>query len=206
LAKRKSSFKKRPTQGDFVRWRNRKGQITKPKSGVYLIGEIVSKKTGKIVGYLNSRNKETKKPNPQRFTAAQRAILSSPKPLTKGTEKKISQSKTFKIKSTSPIIDQIPAWVTKKVNEEQKQNDEILVAFHIKGTNFQVETESTYIDKKLSHDTSRKMFGIDIYKALTRANVRMSPKLKGNDKQAQRQRVKKHSRQVSVQLIIRGFD
>lgn len=206
MAKRKSSFKKRPTQGDFVRWRNRKGQITKPKSGVYLIGEIVSKKTGKIVGYLNSRNKETKKPNPQRFTATQRAILSSPKPLTKGTEKKISQSKTFKIKSTSPIIDQIPAWVTKKVNEEQKQNDEILVAFHIKGTNFQVETESTYIDKKLSHDTSRKMFGIDIYKALTRANVRMSPKLKGNDKQAQRQRVKKHSRQVSVQLIIRGFD
>ena len=206
MAKRKSSFKKRPTQGDSVRWRNRKGQITKPKSGVYLIGEIVSKKTGKIVGYLNSRNKETKKPNPQRFTAAQRTILSSPKPLTKGTEKKISQSKTFKIKSTSPIIDQIPTWVTKKVNEEQKQNDEILVAFHIKGTNFQVETESTYIDKKLSHDTSRKMFGIDIYKALTRANVRMSPKLKGNDKQAQRQRVKKHSRQVSVQLIIRGFD
>ncbi len=206
MAKRKSSFKKRPTQGDFVRWRNRKGRITKPKSGVYLIGEIVSKKTGKIVGYLNSQNKETKKPNPQRFTATQRAILASPKPLTKGTEKKISQSKTFKIKSTSPIIDQIPTWVTKKVNEEQKQNDEILVAFHIKGTNFQVETESTYIDKKLTHDTSRKMFGIDIYKALTRANVRMSPKLKGNDKQAQRQKVKKHARQVDVQLIIRGFD
>lgn len=206
MAKRKSSFKKRPTQGDFVRWRNRKGRITKPKSGVYLIGEIVSKKTGKIVGYLNSQNKETKKPNPQRFTATQRAILASPKPLTKGTEKKISQSKIFKIKSTSPIIDQIPTWVTKKVNEEQKQNDEILVAFHVKGSNFQVETDSTYIDKKLSHDTSRKMFGIDIYTALTRANVRMSPKLKGNDKQAQRQKVKKHARQVDVQLIIRGFD
>lgn len=206
MAKRKQSFKKRPTQNDFVRWRNRKGQITKPRSGVYLIGEIVSKKTGKIVGYLNSQNKETKKPNPQRFTAAQRSILSSPKPLTKGTEKKISQSKTFKIKSTRPIIEQLPTWVTKKINEEQKQNDEILVAFHLKGPNFQVETDSTYIDKKLTHDTARKMFGIDIYKALTSANVRMSPKLKGNDKQAQRQRVKKHARQVDVQLIIRGFD
>lgn len=206
MAKRKQSFKKRPSQGDFVRWRNRKGRITKPKSGVYLIGEIVSKKTGKIIGYINSQNKETKKPNPQRFTATQRAILTSPKPLTKGTEKKISQSKTFKIKSTNPIIDQIPQWVTKKVNDEQKQNDEILVAFHIKGKNFQVETDSTYIDKKLSHDTARKMFGIDIYTSLTRANVRMSPKLKGNDKQAQRQRVKKHSKQIEVQLIIRGFD
>lgn len=206
MAKRKQSFKKRPSQGDFVRWRNRKGQITKPKSGVYLVGEIVSKKTGKIIGYLNSQNKETKKPNPQRFTATQRAILSSPKPLTKGTEKTLSKSKTFKIKSTKPIIDQVPEWVTKKINQEQKQNDEILVAFNIKGKNFQVETDSTYVDKKLSHDTARKMFGIDIYKSLTSANVRMSPKLKGNDKQAQRQRVKSHARQVEVQLIIRGFD
>lgn len=206
MAKRKSSFKKRPNAGEFVRWRNRKGRLTKPKSGVYLIGEIVSKKTGKVVGYINSQNKETKKPNYQRFTTTQRAILTSPKPQTKGTEKQIAKSKTFKLKSTKPIIDQIPNWVTAKVNQEQKLNDEILVSFHVKGSNFQVETDSTYIDKKLTHDTSRKMFGIDIYTALTRANVRMSPKLKGNDKQAQRQKVKKHARQVDVQLIIRGFD
>lgn len=203
----KKQFKRRPKVGEFVVYRNRKGQITKPRGGVYLIAEIRNKKTGKVTGYLNTKSLETGKPNPQRFTAAQRALLGSPRSFPE-TEKRLKTTgkRKWKITSKRPVLEQIPKWVRTEINKAVKMNDEIRFAIKTKGKaitgqEFEITSDATYVDTNLTPKQSTVLVGIAIVENLNRAFIRMSPKKKGDKEQNKRRK----AQTAENELIIMGF-
>lgn len=170
---------------------------------MYLIGEIRSRKTKKIKGYLNSKNKETGKPNPQRFTSIQRSILTTPKILATPLDK-FKNSVKWVMYSRKPMIEQIPQKVVTAVNREIQMNGETLIAIDIEskaGRIFQMRTDSRYFNRKVTKAEIAAMITIDILQMLNSEMVRMSPKQKSNEKQERR----KHIKKIYCTLIFIGF-
>lgn len=203
----KKQFKRRPRVGEYVVYRNRKGQITKPRGGVYLIAEIRDKKSGKVTGYLNSKSLETGKPNPQRFTAAQRALLASPRSLP-DTDKRLRATRKTKwvITSKRPVLEQIPKWVRTEINKAVEMNGEIRVAIKttgkaMTGQFFENTSDATYVDTKLTPKQTTVIIGISIVENLNQTFIRMSPKKKGDKEQNKRRKAQK----AENELIIMGF-
>ena len=186
-------FKRAPQSDEYVVWRNRKGNLTKPRGGVYLIGEIRNRKTKKIKGYLNSKNHDTGKPNPQRFTSVQRAILTTPKREASAIDR-FKNSVAWAMYSRKPMLEQIPKKVPTAVNREIEENGEALVAIDIEsksGKIFKFRTDSRYFNRKVTREEIAAMIVIDVFNALNSEMVRMSPKQKSNDKQSKRKHIKK---------------
>lgn len=194
----KKLYKRTPTASEYVVYRNRKGKLTKPRGGVYLVAEIRNRKTGKVTGYLNSQNKKSKKPNPQRFTAIQRRILTTPKSIPI-TQKPPRKENSWYLTAKKPILEQIPLWLTKRVNQEVNISGHALVSIELSGKTFtQVRTAARFIQHKMSHKESSAMFAIDILNVLRNTNVRMSPKQKSDKR--------RREGKVLAQLIFLSFD
>jgi len=181
-------------------YRNRKGKIVKPRSGQYLIAEIRNRKTKKLTGYLNTQSKESKKPNPRRFTSIQRAILSTPKsfPILPKTPKK---SDEWLIVSTRPVIEQIPKKIITRINSEVQMNGDVRVSIEIQGKLVKGLTDARYLDRKLTAKEASAMFGTDIFSILRDAGIRMSPKKRGDKEQNKR----RHERKIKARVIFMGF-
>lgn len=197
------TFKRAPKSDEYVVWRNKKGRIVKPRGGVYLIGEIRNRKSKKITGYLNSRNKETGLPNHQRFTAIQRSILTTPKKIATPQDR-LKRSLQWVMYAKKPMIEQIPQRIVNAVNKEIALNDETLVAIEIEsksGRIFKMRTDARYFNRKVTKDEIAAMIVIDILQILNSEMVRMSPKQKSNDKQERR----KHIKKIYCTLLFVGF-
>jgi len=189
LAKRKKIFKRTPKSDEYVVWRNRKGKLVKPRGGVYLIGEIRSRKTGKRTGFLNSQNKETKKPNFQRFTTTQRAILTTPR-VEMLFDKTLSTT-SWIMTNKKPLIEQVPKRVTTRVNKEIEHQNQTLVAINVDaGVRFNDTTPARYFDRKIQHKVYSSMAAIDILNLLKESGFRMSPKQKSNQNRRLRNQIK----------------
>jgi len=196
----KKIFNRTPKRTEYIVYRNRKGKIVKPRSGQYLIAEIRNRKTKKLTGYLNTQSKESKKPNPRRFTSIQRAILSTPKsfPILPKTPKK---SDEWLIVSTRPVIEQIPKKIITRINSEVQMNGDVRVSIEIQGKLVKGLTDARYLDRKLTAKEASAMFGTDIFSILRDAGIRMSPKKRGDKEQNKR----RHERKIKARVIFMGF-
>lgn len=199
---RKSLFRKTPKRSEYVQWLDKKGKLTKYRSGKLLIGRIVNRKTKKITGFINFQSKETKRASPQRFTPIQKTIATTPKVELILEKIKVDRSKkSWVITSKKPIKDQIPRWVTTTINKQVKIDGEFRISIELKGKTFNAKTVARYIDKRVTIKETDSLFAVDIFQELKGVMVRMSPKVKGDKDQNKR----KLETKITARLLIMGF-
>lgn len=192
------------TDKEYVVWRDRKGKLSKFRAGKILIGEVRSRKTGKRIGFINTINKKTKKPNPLRFTKAQKTILTTPK-LTQTREKR--RGSRFKVKSTKPIKDQIPSGLLAEIKREISNHGEAVISIRIDHDTTtlklfsDVQTPSRFLTKV--DEEVKTMIGIDIFNTLKSMNIRMSPKKFAKYPKQGRRR---HIKQIEARLVFEAID
>lgn len=216
MAAKKKKFGRRPDETEYVRWTNRFGKYVKPRTGVFLIGQIISRKTGKLVGYINGKSKSTGKANPQRFTATQRSFWTSPIRKQFDVRKPKLAESEWNIVSTKPIVEQIPVKVTTLIRRAAKMEMSEMVAVSVRLTHkdFNIETYQRVIEASTNVKAIREMLAEAIFSALQSMGLRMSPKLKELSRETadyktrrarERQRNRRHVQRVKANLVIRGI-
>lgn len=108
------------------------GKLTKWRSDRRFIVEVRSRKTKKIVGYLNTIKGKGKKREilPRKFTKSQLSLSSRKKVKAPA----ITDETSFKVRFNERLIDQFKSngrRSIRKILSEIKMNDEVLVGMHI---------------------------------------------------------------------------
>ena len=191
---------------EYIVWKNRKGKVLKRvDSRQYVIGEIrrKSKRGIFVIGYTNHRDKKSKGPSPQRYTATQRAIRQSHRKLVLSSQRRIGRG-AFIVRSGQPIYPQVPAWAVTEINREVRINGEALWSVKVDHSKLgkNLVPEFSYQDRILGIDQGRMIIAIRIKEALDSAQLRMSPKLKTDAEGKKRTSIRK----VTCRIVFRGFD
>lgn len=198
---KKSLFRKRLKRTEYVRYRSvvTGRVIKKPRNNIYLIGEIVNRKSKKVTGYLNIRDWQTGEPRPRRFTKKQRAIFETPIAKSPGLRKRARKADTWIITNKKPLTEQVPRKITTRINGEQEINDEIRFQIELKGKTFGEATAPRYLNRYMPHNQLSNMIAMDILEALKQARVRTSKKSAENG-------ARRMENRIEASLIFLGFN
>lgn len=185
LSKRKSArktIKKTDPQKQFLIFRSPKtGKIVKYKSKVNLLVEVRSKKTKKLLGYLNDFESQTKpgqvkQIKPRKFSKLQVALKSRREEMRQIT---VSDQYSFEVRFNELLIDQVKAQqqIFKPIKKEIRKIGVKTIAVEVFARNDAFfDGHKVYTKKDTEGDYLEKEIAIRIIQLLRSEAVRTSPK------------------------------
>lgn len=175
--------------------RTQSGKFAKFKSDRKLIFEVRDKKTNKVKRYLNRKDRKTKKPIPQKFTAFQKRFLTAQR--SRGLRTRQVRSVSITLNSRSYIIDQLlkkGGAIIKMARSHLRTEKQILIYGDLRpDTGGVFRSPMVVIGKSWRDDEILKAIAVEmIINPVRDQALRMSPKKYArNDKEKKRRQIKR---------------
>lgn len=172
--KRVGKLRRALKQDEFILFRGRNGRVKKHRSDTLLIAEVRNRKTKKLVGYLNTLDKKSKKPVPRRFSSMQKTIASTRR--TEAPARRFGELQ-FRVYTSRLISEQIPDSVIERINDEIDINGEVVLTLKVSTSRDEHFTsDGIFLERRMSKKELATLITLLIVNAAHALQIRTSPK------------------------------